>query len=108
MRSAHLAKVLLAALCVLVTTACGFGERADVLLGVITALAAAWLVVYVCLRQKLVAAIILACLTAATCGSALLLGSAPAWWLAPLVLWTAFATYLNAYDVARGGGAAAA
>lgn len=78
------------------------GHKADAVMGVVTFLCCWWLVAYVCLRHKAVAA----CTLLATVGFltvlAVALGGLPALLLLPLVSWTAFATYLNVFDVVHG------
>lgn len=79
------------------------GSDADVLLGCVTLLCCAWLVVYACLRETRAAAVVLLGTVVVSAMAAVHLRRAGGgWWLAPLVLWTAFATYLNAYDALRG------
>lgn len=77
------------------------GARADRPLAGITALCCWWLVAYVCLRQKAVAALTLGLTALTTLATAIMLGSAEGWLLVPLALWTAFATYLNTADALR-------
>ena len=75
------------------------GGELDVPLSIVTALCCAWLVVYSCLGRKGVAAGVLvsSCL-AAGFSAAVGKRNASRWLLAPLVAWTAFASYLNLYD----------
>ena len=91
--------------CLYVTTGAAWavgGVRADLVLGAVTLLCCWWLVVYACLRQKGVAALTLATTAGLTVFGAASLGGTAGALLVPLAVWTAFATYLNAYDVWRG------
>ena len=74
------------------------GEKLDLPLSVVTALSCAWLVVYACLRWTKVSALILLATTSLVAYAAV---SVEQVWLVPLALWTAFATYLNAYSALK-------
>ena len=89
--------------CLYITTGIAWaleGGKADIPLSIVTLLCCMWLVVYGCLKRKTVAAVILVCTTIATIFTAIYVGGTPGWLLAPLAVWTAFASYLNIYDVA--------
>jgi tryptophan-rich sensory protein len=91
--------------CLYVTTGAAWavgGDRADLVLGAVTFLCCWWLVAYVCLRQTAVAALALATTVVLTVFGAASLGGTAGALLVPLAVWTAFATYLNTYDVWRG------
>ena len=79
------------------------GSDADLMLGAVTLLCCSWLVVYTCLRQKAVAAVVLLLTVAATVAAAVQVKGTPGWLLSPLALWTAFASYLNVYDAKSAG-----
>jgi len=90
--------------CLYVTTGLAWvleGKEADLPLGIITLLCCSWLVVYVCLNQKTLAAIILVCIAITTTGTAIVIGGIPGGLLVPLACWTVFASYLNIYKVIR-------
>lgn len=73
--------------------------RAKVPLSVVTLLCCAWLVVYTVLEwTRVVAPLTLAATVVATVSAAVVLRGVAGWLLAPLAVWTAFATYLNAFD----------
>lgn len=71
----------------------------DALLAAVTVLSCAWLVVYSCLGWKKAASGVLVA-TWATALAAAGRAKSPTsrWLIAPLVAWTAFASYLNGYD----------
>jgi len=72
----------------------------DLPLSIVTALCCAWLAVYSCLQWKGVAAVVLvvSCLVTGI-SAALAAHKASQWLLVPLAVWTAFASYLNLYEV---------
>lgn len=74
------------------------GSRGDILLGGVTALCCAWLLVYVKLRLVAGAAFVLAAVPALALAAAILLRDIAGALLLPLVTWTAFAAFLNAYE----------
>lgn len=74
------------------------GARADLVLASITLLCCWWLVAYVCLRQRTVAALTLVAVVALSVFGIVLLRGLAGGLLAPLAAWTAFATYLNVYE----------
>ena len=73
------------------------GSAADAPLAVVTLLCCSWLVAYVCLKRRLLAAATLASTVIASVFAAAYLPGAAGWLMAPLAVWTAFATYLNVY-----------
>lgn len=79
------------------------GPRADVVMFAITLLCCWWLCCYVCLRLKTLAAVSLIATTALAFATAAFLQGPAGLFLAPLAVWLAFASYLNAYEVARPG-----
>lgn len=78
------------------------GARGDVPLGVVTAFCCGWLVVYVCLKRRAVAALILAIVTGVTIFAAATLQGVEGGMLIPLSAWLAFATFLNGYPLVMG------
>jgi tryptophan-rich sensory protein len=86
--------------CLYVTTGAGWAMgKADAALGAVTFLCCAWLMLYACWRQKRIAALSLGAICILTIVAAVMsTGAVAGWLLAPLAAWTAFATYLNAYD----------
>lgn len=76
-------------------------EGADPVLAAVTLLCCGWLVFYACLKRKILAALTLAAVVTLTVFAAVSLGGTAGGLLVPLAVWTAFATYLNAYDVLR-------
>lgn len=72
--------------------------RADVSLAIVTALCCAWLVVYTVLQWRRVASLVLMATVVASTAATVLSRGPSRWLLTPLVVWTAFASYLNAYD----------
>lgn len=90
--------------CLYVTTGFAWvlqGNKADIPLGIITFLCCSWLIAYLSLRQKKLAAIILVCTAITTTITAFVLGGTPGGLLVPLAVWTTFASYLNLYEVIR-------
>lgn len=88
--------------CLYVTTGIAWtvaGTTADLPLAAVTFLCCAWLVVYVCMRERALAAATLALTATLVTTTAVTFGGTVGGLLAPLALWTAFATYLNVYDV---------
>lgn len=75
------------------------GSKADVSLAIVTTLCCSWLVLYVALKWKAIAAFALVGTVIATTFAALYLKGVPGWLLSPLSVWTAFATYLNVYEL---------
>ena len=91
--------------CLYVTTGAAWargGADVDVLLGAVTLLCCSWLATYVCLRWKLASALVLVTAAGLTTLLAATSDAVVGGLLAPLAAWTAFASYLNVYDVARG------
>lgn len=87
--------------CLYVTTGIAWykgGSSTDIALGVVTLLSCAWLVVYACLRNKRLAAVILTFAAITTLIAAIYFRKI-AGWLMPLAAWLAFASYLNIADI---------
>mgnify|MGYP001966352487 CR=1 FL=1 len=92
--------------CLYVTTGAAWmvaGATVDVPLAVVTLLCCAWLVLYVCLRKRVLAAASLALTAVIVVALAVHLCGPPRALLTPLGAWTAFAFYLNAYEVLADG-----
>lgn len=88
--------------CLYATTGAGWViGKADIALGGVTVFCAAWLIVFACLRQKVVAALMLGLTVVLACVAAAASDGIGGWLLAPLIGWTSFATYLNTYDAYR-------
>ena len=72
------------------------GPDVDLPLGAATMLSCSWLVVYTCLRARMLAACVLLCTVFSSLAATLSSPSRAARrLLVPLTAWTAFATYLN-------------
>ena len=79
----------------------------DIPYSILSALCCSWLVSYVCLRRKRLSALILCSTTllATTTSIALFrVQQTGSLLLVPLAVWTAFASYINVYDVLGAGG----
>jgi tryptophan-rich sensory protein len=77
-------------------------ERADTYLIAASAFCCSWLISYVCLRYRTVAALILVSTVVTVLACIVVVESTAAKaLLVPLALWTSFATYLNAYPLFR-------
>lgn len=71
----------------------------DVLYALLTVLCCLWLPLYTCLRYRRLSVAVLVASVAVALAALLASTNRWRWFLAPLVAWLAFATYLNAYQI---------
>lgn len=69
--------------------------RADVPLGIVTALCCAWLPLYMVLGWRRIARLVLVITVLATVVAAVVVRGASGWLLTPLILWTSFAASIS-------------